>query len=234
MNGTIIVIEGTDGSGKKTQTEMLLNKLKQNGYDAISHSFPSYDSPSSAPVKMYLSGQLGKTAESVSAKQASILFAADRVATFLNEENGIKSFYENGGIVVLDRYVYSNMIHQACKINDSEKIIDFLNWLTKLEFEDLLLPKANLIFFLDMPTKKSKALANSRQTLKAGTTEDIHEKDEAYLEKSYETAKSVATNYGWTQIKCLNDKDEIKTIDEISDEIFNIVKNFLENKKPAN
>lgn len=231
MKGTIIVIEGTDGSGKKTQTELLLKNLKKHNYSAMSHSFPSYESLSSGPVKMYLEGDLGNTAESVSAKQASILFATDRVVTYLDKKNNIKCFYENGGIVVLDRYVYSNMIHQACKFDDLNETDNYLNWLNKLEFEDLQLPKADLIFFLDMPVCKSKNLANSRKELKAGTKSDIHERDESYLNKAYKTAKYVATKYGWTQINCLNFNNNIKSIDEISEEIFKIVKNFLENKK---
>ena len=230
MKGTIIVVEGTDGSGKKTQTSLLFDRLKKDGNSVVSHSFPSYESISSGPVKMYLGGDLGETASCVSPKQASALFAADRVATFLDLKNGLKEHYENGGIIIFDRYVYSNMIHQACKIQDENQADEFLDWLCKFEFEDLSLPKADLIFFLDMPAEVSKKLANQRETLKAGTKTDIHEADSNHLFFAYASAKRVATKYGWTQISCL-DNTRIKTREEISDEIYNITQNFLKFRK---
>lgn len=229
MKGTIIVVEGTDGSGKKTQTSLLFDRLKAEGFSVASHSFPSYESISSGPVKMYLGGDFGDNASCLSPKQASVLFAADRVATFLDLKNGLKKHYENGGIIVFDRYVYSNMIHQACKIQDEKHVFEFLDWLCKLEFEDLSLPKADLIFFLDMPTEVSKKLANERNSLKAGTKTDIHETDAKHLLSAYKTAKKVVTKLGWTQIPCIKD-NKIKTREEISDEIFNIVKNFLNSR----
>lgn len=228
MKGTIIVIEGTDGSGKKTQTNLLADNLKKAGVNVLIHSFPSYESLSSGPVKLYLGGDLGETANSVSAKQASVLFATDRIATFLDTKNNLKTHYENGGVIIFDRYVYSNMIHQACKIKDTEKIDEFISWLCKLEFEDLSLPQANLIFFLDMPVAFSKKLANQRQELKAGTKTDIHETDANHLTDAYSTAKYVATKYGWTQISCV-EKDQIKTPQQIATEIYNITKNFINN-----
>ena len=231
MGRTIIVIEGTDGSGKKTQTQLLLKNLEKAGYGVFSHSFPSYQSPSSGPVKLYLSGALGNNANSISPKQASVLFAADRVATYLNIENGFKKSLDEGKLVLLDRYVYSNMIHQACKLETEEEVDDFLTWVCNLEFESLSLPKANLIFFLDMPTEKSRLLAQSRGELKAGTKKDIHEQDEKHLSRAYNTAKYVATKLGWTQISCVDKFGNLKTIDEISNEIYNITKNFLESKK---
>lgn len=230
MSGTIIVIEGTDGSGKKTQTNLLAENLKNEGFNVLVHSFPSYDSLSSGPVKLYLGGDLGENANSVSAKQASVLFATDRVATFLDKKNNLKEHYENGGVIIFDRYVYSNMIHQACKIKDREKIDEFVSWLCKLEFEDLSLPKADLIFFLDMPVDFSKKLANARETLKAGTKTDIHETDANHLTSAYSTAKYVATKYAWTQISCI-ENGQIKTPEQIAFAILNVTKNFLNGKK---
>lgn len=232
MKGTIIVIEGTDGSGKKTQTQLLFENLKSQGYSVIMHSLPSYESQSSGGVKMYLEGKLGQTADSVSPKQASILFAADRVASYLNVETGLKAHYENGGIIIFDRYVHSNMVHQACKIKETEEVEEFLNWINKLEFEDLKLPKADLVFFLDMPPKISKNLANKRSVLKAGTSVDIHESDEEYLKRAYKTAKNVANKYDWMSINCTDKLGNIRTINEISEEILIISEKFL-NKKQA-
>lgn len=230
MKGTVIVIEGTDGSGKKTQTALLYEKLKNNGKNVVSHSFPSYSLAGSGGVKMYLAGELGKQADSVNPKQASILFAADRVATYLNLETGLKPHYENGGIIVFDRYVHSNMIHQACKILDEKKTEEFLTWLDKLEFDDLCLPRANLVFFLDMPPQISKQLAESRKDYKSGTKTDIHETDANYLKRAYLTAKNVAKKFGWTQISCITETGLLKTPEDISNEIYNIAENYLNNK----
>lgn len=227
MKGTVIVIEGTDGSGKKTQTSLLFERLKKEGQNVISHSFPSYNLEGSGGVKMYLAGKMGQDADSVNPKQASILFAADRVATYLNLETGLKTHYENGGTIVFDRYVHSNMIHQACKILNEEKVEEFLNWLNKLEFEDLNLPKADLVFFLDMPPQVSKQLADSRKEFKSGTATDIHETNAEYLKRAYFTAKNVAKKYGWTQISCVAENGALKTPEEISNEIYNIVKNYF-------
>lgn len=225
MKGKIIVIEGTDGSGKKTQTELLFERLSKEK-DVITHSFPSYNLACSGGVKMYLGGELGNFADSVNPKQASVLFACDRVATYYDLKLGLKTHYEDGGIIIFDRYVQSNMVHQACKIHDEKEMEEFLEWTDKLEFDDLSLPRADLVLFLDMPPQTSKILANSRANLKAGTNQDIHEKDLEYLKRAYCTAKFVAKKFGWKTIACTSGKG-IKTREEISDEIYKTVKDFL-------
>ncbi|MGN0748685.1 MAG: dTMP kinase [Christensenellales bacterium] len=229
MKGKIIVIEGTDGSGKKTQTELLYNHLLEEGKKVVKHSFPSYNLPCSGGIKMYLGGELGNTADCVSSKQASILFASDRVATYLDENLGLKKHYEEGGIIIFDRYVQSNMIHQACKIQNKKEIKRYLKWTDKLEFDDLSLPRADLVLFLDMPPQVSKQLADSREKLKAGTKQDIHEMDYNYLLRAYDTAKYVSKKFNWKTVSCLNNAT-IKSREEISNEVFKIVSDFL-NKK---
>lgn len=213
MNGKIIAIEGTDGSGKKTQTELLFNYLKQKG-KTILQSFPNYESNSSAPVKMYLNGEFGEAANSLDAYSSSLLFAVDRLCTWQK----LKKEYENGTNIVFDRYVQSNMVHQACKIEDETEREKFLNWIDNLEFEVIKLPRPNKVFFLNMPPKISKALANARKDLKAGTEKDIHEKDEKYLTSAYNAGMSVAKKFGWEIIDCIKD-GKLKTIEEIHKEI---------------
>lgn len=226
MKGKIIVIEGTDGSGKKTQTQMLYERLKAEGKNVLTHSFPSYELASSGSVKMYLNGEFGCDPEKVSAKQASILFATDRISTFLSEKTGIQAHYNSGGVIIFDRYVYSNMIHQACKMESESEADEFIKWLENLEFNDLGLPRADVVFFLDMPNNVSKTLANSRNSLKAGTQKDIHENNAEHLEKAYKTAKRISQKLGWEQISCLNG-NEIKTREEISDQIYDKVIKFV-------
>lgn len=217
--GYIIVIEGTDGSGKQTQSSKLYERLKAEGIDVVMHSFPSYDSPSSGPVKMYLGGELCKSADGLNAYQSSSLFAIDRLCTY---QKSLKAHYENGGVIIFDRYVESNMLHQACKIKEDVEREKFLNWLDDYEFNRLKLPRPDKVLFLDMPPRFSMKLAKERAGLKAGTKQDIHEQDKKYLLKAYETGMSVAQKYDWEVVKCVS-KRGIKTIDEISDEIFEVV-----------
>ena len=118
--GKLIIIEGTDGSGKQTQTELIYNKLTLLlGIEKIKKlSFPNYESKSSEPVKMYLSGEFGKNVEDVNAYAASILYSVDRFASFKTEW---ENFYNGGGVIISDRYTTSNMIHQASKIRDDSE-----------------------------------------------------------------------------------------------------------------
>ena len=219
MKGKIIVIEGTDGSGKKTQTELLFKHFKEQGKNVIMQSFPNYDSPSSSPVKMYLNGELGENANSLDAYSASVLFAVDRVCTW----QSLKAKYENGAIILFDRYVESNMLHQAGKIEDASEREKFLNWLDNLEFDTLHLPRPDKIIFLDMPPKISKKLANERTDLKAGTKKDIHEQDENHLIHAYESGKYVSKKYNWETINCLDAEGNLKSIAEIHNEVLNVI-----------
>ncbi len=213
--GKIFVIEGTDGSGKQTQTKLLVEYLRSQGKNVITQSFPNYDSPSSGAVKMYLGGEFGDNANCINAYQSSVLFAVDRFCTLKKLEKQLNE----GTYIVFDRYVSSNMLHQACKIENKEERNKYLNWLDDFEFNLMKLPRPNQIFFLDVPPKKSIELAHARSELKAGTKKDIHESDEEYLVKSYNTGKDICNMYGWTVINCLDENNNLKTIEEISNNI---------------
>lgn len=192
----IITIEGTDGSGKATQSKLLFEYLTKLGYKTKVISFPNYDSPSSSLVKMYLGGQFGDTADCLDAYQASALFAVDRLAT-------IKlSNLEQYDYVILDRYSTSNLIHQACKIADKTERENCLNWLNDFEFNKLKLPKPDVVLFLDVPIDISLSLAHNRQALKNGQKRDIHENNEEYMRHAYDCAKQVAGKYNWQIIDC--------------------------------
>ena len=123
--GKLFVIDGTDGSGKQTQFNKLQERLKKDGVDFRVVSFPNYDSPSSGLVKMYLSGEFGENAKDVSPYIASTFYAADRYATF---KTGYQEYYDNGGIILADRYTTANMVHQAGKIDNEEEREKILNW----------------------------------------------------------------------------------------------------------
>ena len=121
--GKLFVIDGTDGSGKQTQLKKLEERLDKEGIDYKKVSFPNYDSPSSALVKMYLSGEFGAHAKDVSPYIASTFFAADRYATYKKE---LEEYYKNGGIILADRYTTANMVHQAGKIDDKQEIKKYI------------------------------------------------------------------------------------------------------------
>ncbi len=223
--GIIIEIEGTDGSGKQTQTAKLYERLKKElDREILIQDFPNYDSESSGPVKMYLHGELGENAKLISPYQASALFAVDRYCTCYKED-GFYSKYKDGAIVLLDRYVGSNMIHQTGKIESKEEKDKFIDWVTDHEYNFLKLPKPDIVIFLDMPIECNLKLMEGR-ALKVGK-KDIHEQDKTHLENAYKAGKYVANKNNWKIIKCAENVDNIKSIDEIHEEIFNIVKKYL-------
>ena len=224
MKGLIISIEGTDGAGKHTQQQLLLNDLKDLGYTVFDQAFPNYDSPSSAPVKMYLAGEFGKEANSLNAYQASALYAVDRMCTFKKD---IEPHYNNGEIILFDRYVQSNFIHQCSKIDDIDQKLEFIKWEEEFEYDTLGLPKPDLIFFIEMPVEKSLELARARAEYKTGESKDIHEEDTSYMTKSYNNGLTLAEKLGWNIIHCVDDEGNVKHIEDIHKEIMDIAVAFL-------
>ena len=207
----IIDIEGTDGSGKRTQTMLLKEYLENKGKKVKLISFPNYDSNSSAAVKMYLNGEIGDKADCLDGYQTSTLYAVDRLITMS------KINTEDYDYVLFDRYVPSNMIHQSTKVKDPVALDCFLEWLEEFEYGKLKLPKPDKIVFLDMPVEFSMKLAKQRGEYKSGTKKDIHEQDPKHLQLAYERAKYVAEKFNWTNISCV--LKDIKTIEEIHKEI---------------
>ncbi|MEG0378064.1 MAG: thymidylate kinase, partial [Eubacterium sp.] len=113
--GRLIVVEGVDGSGKQTQTDLLFDRLIKEGFPVKKVSYPRYHKDSTAMVKLYLNGAFGEDPDSVSPYIASTFYAADRYASYKED---YEDFYRDGGIVIADRYTTSNMVHQAGKIAD--------------------------------------------------------------------------------------------------------------------
>lgn len=207
----IIDIEGTDGCGKKTQTDLLEKYLIEQGYRVRKVSFPNYESNSSALVKMYLNGEFGEN-DSINGYQASALYAVDRFAT-MNKIN-----VEDYDFILCDRYVPSNMIHQSTRIRDLDEVDEFLDWLVDFEYGKLNLPKPDKTLFLDVPVEISMKLARARDGLKNGQDKDILEKDDQHLITAYQRAKYVAKKFDWVVVDCVKD-ESIKTIDEIHQDI---------------
>lgn len=222
--GKVIVIEGNDGCGKATQTKILFERLLNEGCNIKKVEYPNYSSESSALVKMYLRGEFGSSPDDVNAYAASSFYAVDRYASYKKEW---ERFYLNGGIVIADRYTTSNMIHQACKISDDADRENFLKWLWDYEFVKMGLPIPDCVIFLDMNPLYSKALISKRvNKIDEAEEKDIHEKDETFLQRSYEISCKEAERYGWTRIDCI-DSGKLRTVEDIHEEIYAIVKNKI-------
>lgn len=215
MKGKLIVIEGLDGSGKSTQIEYLKNKLSGRNVHQI--KLPDYDSDSSALVKMYLRGDFGKKPEDVNAYAASAFYAVDR---FANYKMKWKEFYDNGEIIISDRYTTSNAYHQATKIPKDDRA-EFFYWLEDFEYGLLGIPEPNAVIYLDMPIEISQKMMSERYHGDE-TKKDIHESNLDYLYKCRDAALDAAEKMGWYVVKC-NDGDEPRTVESIGDEIFNII-----------
>ena len=222
--GKLFVIEGTDGSGKQTQLNKLAERLKENDIEYKTVSFPNYDSPSSSLVKMYLSGEFGTDPKSVSPYVASTFYAADRYATFKKD---FEKFYQDGGIILADRYTTANMVHQAGKISDLKEREKFLDWLFDLEFGIYSLPKPTEVFFLNMPPKKSEELMKNRiNKFSHEEAKDIHERNPKHIEESYNAACSLIDKYHWFEVKCVKE-DQVRSIEDIHEEIYQEVLRHL-------
>ena len=219
--GKLIVIEGTDCSGKQTQTDLLVQNLRKLGYRAISFSFPNYASPTG---KIIGSCYLGKTGESyffegienVDPKISSLYYAADR-AYNIDEVN---HYLEEGYIVVLNRYVESNMAFQGGKIKDIRKRNMMYEWLDNLEFVLLNLPRPDYVLFLYLPYEYVCTLKEKRG--KIASVNLLHMAEVAYLELS--------TIYEYEKINCLRE-DALRPVEDISEEILEKVKKYLEKEE---
>ena len=222
MNGKLYVIEGVDGSGKATQTELLYQALLAQGKTVRKVSFPDYDSPSSSLIKMYLNGEFGTDPQDVNAFATSVFFAVDRFASFRKDW---KTFYDEGGIIIADRYVTSNLVHQAGKIADAAEKERYIHWLNELEYGIFGLPKPDCVIFLDMPPAYSLKLRQERNALKQGLTQDIHEADQTYLQTAYDNAIGIAKHQAWHTISCVAN-EQIRTIEDIHAEIVQTIENM--------
>lgn len=220
--GKLIVIEGTDGSGKSTQFKRLSEHLENDGIVFKHLVFPRYSEESSALIRMYLGGQFGSKPSDVSAYAASAFYAVDRYASYKMDWG---QWYEEGGLVLSDRYTTSNAVHQASKEvgADREK---YLQWLYEFEYEKLGLPRPDLVIYLDMPTDCTEKLMRHREQA-TNTSADIHEQDLSYLSTCRQCGKAAAEFYGWKVITCVKD-GEMRSIEDIHQEIYAAVKQCLE------
>ena len=218
----LVAIEGVDSSGKETQTRLLFENLKSTGAKIEKIEFPNYSSSTSALVKMYLNGEFGMRADDVNPYTASAFFAVDRVGSIYGEW---KERLNGADIVIADRYVNSNMIHQAAKIENITEKNNYLDWVYDFEYNIMGLPKPDNVIFLNMRFDLAqKLMADRANKITNESIKDIHERDVCYMQKCYENACYVSDKYNWNEIKCF-DGDCIRTIEDIHKEIRKIVCN---------
>ena len=224
MQGKIILIEGTDCSGKETQTKLLVEKLNNIGIKCERISFPMYDTPTGKIVggpylgKNYISDcWFPEGAVNVDPKVAALYYAADRKYNI----GKINDLLENGVNVILDRYTYSNLAHQGGKIKDKEERFKMYDWLDKLEFGLLGLPHADIKIFLHMPYEVALILKKNREE-----GMDQHESDKGHLIASENAFKEISKIYDFKTVEC-NIGDSPRTIEDINEELYNYVKDEL-------
>ena len=211
----LFIIEGIDGSGKTTQVGLLKARLENGGLPVRQIKLPNYGSPACAPVEQYLSGKYGADAESVNAYAASAFFAVDRFAYFRTEWG---SDYESGHIILSDRYVSSNLIHQCAKLPEAQRPA-YIDWLHDFEYEKMGSPRPSAVFYLDVPPRITGSLMTGRYQGDE-SKKDIHERDQEYLLRCYDMGITCCEKYGFTRIQCVDSEGKMLPREVISNDIY--------------
>ncbi len=202
--GKFIVLEGLDGSGKGTQTELLCKRLESEGRRVRVIEFPDYASDGSMLVRMYLNGRLGADPADTNAYAASMFFAADRYVSYVTSWRD--DWRDPDTVVLANRYTTANAYHQLAKLPE-DAWDGFLAWLWDFEFSKLGLPAPDAVLLLDMPERVSSALVK-RRSAETGQKLDIHETHGEYLRACRRAASYVASSCGWRVIPCAPEDGE--------------------------
>ncbi len=221
MKKRLIAIDGLDASGKMTQTEMLKDLLAEKGIPYRYLSFPTYDADYSAHVNMYLKGRFGDDPEAVNAFAASSFFGADRFCSYMLDW---KKDYDDGAIILANRYTSANAVHQLSKM-PKEEYESFLDWLMDYEYNKLGIPKPDAVIYLCVPPAVSQKMIQHRCD-ETGAEKDIHEKSKSHLENSYRAALYSAERLGWIKIDCNNGED-MRSRADIQKEIIEKLKDII-------
>lgn len=219
MKGKLIVIEGTDASGKETQSNLLKENLEKENIKVFKMQFPRYDTPTGKIIagpylgkNGYSASYFSEGATEVDPLVASLYYTADRLYNIKEVNNKLNEGYT----VILDRYVESNMAHQGAKLEENKRK-DLFKLFETLEFDMLKLPRPDLVIFLHMPEEYAFKLKTNRNDL------DGHEVSRTHLKNAEKTYLELAKMYGFKKVSCVKN-DEIRTIDDISKEVIKIVK----------
>ena len=221
--GKLIVIDGVDGSGKATQTKLLADNLTSKGFRVETLNFPQYGKKSAGLIEEYLGGKYGESDE-VNPFIASMFYALDRYDASFK----IREYLDKGKIVILDRYVTSNMAHQGGKINNPLEKKVFFDWLLNLEYDTLKIPKPDITILLHMPSEISQKLCVNKKIVDwEGKVKDIHENNSKHLKNAEKTYLKIGDNYSDIYvIDCCKDNKILKR-EEIHELILNKIYSFL-------
>ena len=218
--GLLIVVEGAcDGIGKTTQFNLLKDYLISNGHEVVSHHFPSYGTYHGKAVENYLSGEFGSPSE-LSPYFVNGLYAMDRAVVW---NSYLKKEYEEGKIILLDRYTTSSIIYQSSVIDDLDERKKFIDYVNDYEYNKIGIKKPDIVIFLHAPFDLVTKMRNERNKAMDSKL-DIHEKDLSFMKKVYDNAMFISNYLSWDKIDCSKDEDEMKSIDEISECIKKLVK----------
>ena len=221
MQGKLIIIEGGDGSGKATQTKLLVEYLHSKNIPVETLSFPRYsDSFYGSLVGRFLAGEFGSL-ESVSPYLAAIPYALDR----LDAREDIKKWLNVGKIVIIDRYVPSSLAHQAAKVSadGQDKLVQ---WLEQMEYEENKLPRPDLVIYLHVPVNLALGLLKKKAKVREYTTGIDIAETKSHQEKAEEMFLKLAAEKGWVQIECTKDGN-LLSIDEIHTQLLHTLRNSL-------
>ena len=219
VKGKLIVIDGTDGSGKATQTEKLVARLKAEGHSVFMLDFPQYGERSAAMVEDYLTGKFGD-AEEVGPYRASIFYACDRFAV----SKDVKKRLERGEICVSNRYVSASMGHQTGKISDDVEKDKFLDWLKELEFGIFGIPEPDcqILLYADPGVAQKLVDKKGHRDYVGGEKRDIHEADINHLKNASDAFLYCAEKFDWSVVECTPD-GVMRGVDEIHEDVYGIV-----------
>lgn len=227
--GKIIVIDGLDGSGKGTQVDLLYSKLKEQGYNVYKMDFPDYNCMSAGAIKMYLNRDLGDNPMELNPYMCSNFYSVNRAVYYHTKLKRILE--QDDSIVLADRYISANIIHQGAKILDKDRQKEFFEWTYDNEVDKMGLPLEDMTIILRVPVWKSQELMSARYN-NDESKKDLHEVNIDYLEKCYTTVSYAVEHlnrigYNWKVIDCLNDSNEMKTREEITAEILENINDLL-------
>ena len=217
--GRLIVVEGAcDGIGKTTQYKMLKNRLTKEGESITSHHFPSYGTYHGAPVEKYLQGEFGGPSE-LSPYFVNSLYAVDRGVTWYKD---LKKLYEQGNMILLDRYTTSSLIYQSALIEDLDEKKRFIDYVTDFEYHKIGIKEPDNVIFLHASFDLVTEIRNARMQ-NDGIINDIHERDLLFMRKVYNSAMFIADYLSWDKIKC-DDGNKMRDIDDIHEDVYGLVR----------
>jgi len=223
MKGKLVVIEGSDASGKETQSKLLVKRLEKEGYKTVYFDFPAYNSKTGKKIGSYLRGDYGDI-DDISPYFAAMLYADDRLAL----RDRIIKLLKEGRIVVVDRYVLSNKAHQSVKLKDKKERENFFKWVDELEYKKNQLPEEDVLIYLYVPVDIIlKWIKKNGEKAYLKGKKDIHESNVKYLKKvEKQYLELVEKNKEYVKISRV-EENRVFSIEEIHKKVWDVVKKKL-------